>query len=608
MEPDLLLQRELGARQFLKLFKGIYQGEESLFMGAESARLLPLIRPYQTWLKSLESLSHSNWLPYRGLVEYGDKLFFRHSWVESRPFSNFLREVRTLSVPQALQSFLQMLEVMSFLHSHSLVHGFLTPASFVITPDEKLLLMDFPCESLLKRELIRSGAELPYRAVLYSAPEVIASGDVQKESDYFSLGAMLYTFLTGKHPFSDQFGRPSQKLLLEGSRTEENEEMEHFPAGLRGLLDTLLSFEPNKRSLDPMEVRGAVKVLLAESHQRRFRTKITVKKATTFMLRSFFWAFFLSLLLGIGAIILGFYRFFLASPDRVKVPNLFGKDSVEAKALLGPMGLKLTVQREEYSTHQPKGYIISQEPHAGLLLSRGQEVKVVLSKGNPIIRIPDVKDYTLEDAQSQLERMGLKAGNIRYVSSNLPRGWVVGQSPAPWTEARAGSSVDLEVSSGGEEVSLPTPDVTGKDADTAESTLRSQGLVLREITWVYRKDVTTVKVVSQVPKPGEMVSLNTAVSITVEKSAKDWGESFLRIRLPEIKKAEGNTEEVALGRLTIFQQDKLGKRVLHDKKYAGGVDFFFPVSFQSDAVFEVYWNEELIRKEEFRWQASESLP
>jgi len=607
LNPDLLLQRELGARQFLKLFKGIYQGEESFFIGAESARLLPLIRPHQDWLKSLESISHPNWLPYRGLVEYGDKLFFRHSWVESRPFSNYLREVRTLSIPQALQSFLQMLDVVSFLHSHSLVHGFLTPASFVITPDEKLLLMDFPCESLLKRELMRSGAELPYRALLYSAPEVIASGNPQRESDYFSLGAMLYTFLTGKHPFSDQFGRPSQKLLLEGYRSEDNEEMEHFPAGLRGLLDTLLSFEPDKRSLDPMEVRGAVKVLLAESHPRHSRPKITMKKATSFLLRSFFWTVFLSLFLGIGAMILGFYRFFLAPPDRVKVPNLIGKDTVEAKALLGPLGLKLTVQGEDYSTQQPKGYILSQEPHTGLLLSRGHEVKVVISKGSPVIRIPDVKDYTLEDARTQLERMGLKVGNIRYVSSNLPRGWVVGQSPNPWTEARAGSSVDLDVSSGGEEISLPVPDVTGKDADTAESTFRSQGLTLREITWIYRKDATTVKVISQVPKAGEMVSLNTPVSITVEKPAKEWGESFLRIRIPEVKKAEGSTEEEPLGRLTIFQEDKLGKRVLHDKKYAGGVEFFFPVTFQSDTVIEVYWNDEMIRKEEFHWQSSEPL-
>lgn len=73
--------------------------------------------------------------------------------------------------------------------------GFLDPESFLLTPDGGLKLIDLPIE-----EQIRSEANItPTRSIYYSAPEAL-EGAVVKQSDIYSLGAIMYFMLTGSRP------------------------------------------------------------------------------------------------------------------------------------------------------------------------------------------------------------------------------------------------------------------------------------------------------------------------------------------------------------------------------------------------------------------------
>lgn len=79
-----------------------------------------------------------------------------------------------------------------------------------------------------------------------------------------------------------------------------------------------------------------------------------------------------------------------------------------------------------------------------------------LANQNPIIVIvPNVIGYIESEAQTQLNNVGLEIGNISRTYNPSQPGTVIGQNPASGTEVNEGSGINLTVSLGPEQTTLP---------------------------------------------------------------------------------------------------------------------------------------------------------
>ncbi|MGH8104603.1 MAG: serine/threonine protein kinase, partial [bacterium] len=372
---DILLKKELGARQLIKFYQGQYKEEEALLIGGEALQLWPLLADGLTDIERIKALRHPNLLELKAFYpsardEYvvkDDRVFFVHRWEDGMFLSNYLKEERALDVPTALGVFMQMLAAVSFLHAQGFSHGFLSPASFIIRRKGvafgaregaglEVFLADYPAESIIKCELAKSGADLPYRSVLFASPEVISRGEVRKEADYFSLGAMLFYMLTGVHPFSDSFGRPSMKDLLSGSAAPFDQYSARVPSGVRALIERLIATDPKARLCDPDEIRGAAKILMAQAESAPARM-IAPPRGLRFpgAAERIFWISFATLLIAGGFIAWTLFRLLYVPSGQLRVPDLIGKDAVEARGIVGALGLRIEEIGEDFSTTVPKG-------------------------------------------------------------------------------------------------------------------------------------------------------------------------------------------------------------------------------------------------------------
>lgn len=79
------------------------------------------------------------------------------------------------------------------------------------------------------------------------------------------------------------------------------------------------------------------------------------------------------------------------------------------------------------------------------------------------VTVPDVWGRLASDAQADLEAEGFEVTMIEEVTDAGAPGTVVGQSPEAWTEAPAGSLVELTVASAGTETGEPTPGDIGDE-------------------------------------------------------------------------------------------------------------------------------------------------
>ncbi|MBD0357687.1 MAG: PASTA domain-containing protein, partial [Rubrobacter sp.] len=90
------------------------------------------------------------------------------------------------------------------------------------------------------------------------------------------------------------------------------------------------------------------------------------------------------------------------------------------------------------------------------------------------VEVPDLSNRTVEEARRALEAADLSLGRqTRESSSRVPAGQVVSQNPSAGSNARSGSSVDITVSSGPNQ--LPVPDVVGYSVSDAVAAIWNAG-------------------------------------------------------------------------------------------------------------------------------------
>ncbi|MDZ4655109.1 MAG: Stk1 family PASTA domain-containing Ser/Thr kinase [Coriobacteriia bacterium] len=128
--------------------------------------------------------------------------------------------------------------------------------------------------------------------------------------------------------------------------------------------------------------------------------------------------------------------------EKVQVPDVTGKTLADATKDLQAAGLKVT-STEEFSDTVPKGRVINQTPDPDVYVDAGSTVKLIVSKGEEIIIVPDVVGMNEADAKAELTSKGLK-WQIVYIDS-LDDGIVLTQTPLPNASAKRNDIVTLTV-------------------------------------------------------------------------------------------------------------------------------------------------------------------
>jgi serine/threonine-protein kinase len=120
----------------------------------------------------------------------------------------------------------------------------------------------------------------------------------------------------------------------------------------------------------------------------------------------------------------------------ISVPNVVGKNVAEARAQLN--GLGLAVVEQQVDSDKPAGEVIGQTPSNGTGVEKGAEVRLQVSKGPPVVVVPQVTGLLCQQAKQTLE--GTQLGVTIQGNGN---GTVIFQTPGPNTQVPAGSPVTI---------------------------------------------------------------------------------------------------------------------------------------------------------------------
>ena len=156
-----------------------------------------------------------------------------------------------------------------------------------------------------------------------------------------------------------------------------------------------------------------------------------------------------------------------------EVPDVGNRTSKEATQTLEEAGFEVEEEPGE-SSESYQGYVIDQDPRGGRTAEVGSTVTITVGVGPETVEVPDLSNRTVEEARRALEAADLSLGRqTRESSSRVPAGQVVSQNPSAGSNARSGSSVDITVSSGPNQ--LPVPDVVGYSVSDAVAAIWNAG-------------------------------------------------------------------------------------------------------------------------------------
>jgi serine/threonine-protein kinase len=118
---------------------------------------------------------------------------------------HLLQATRPLPEKDALKIGSRLCEALQYLHDHGIIHRDLKPQNVMICRDRTIRIMDFGiARDDRSRRITHVGNTPTMGTPDYMAPEQVKGKRVDKRTDIYNLGALLYEMLTGAVPFPNE--------------------------------------------------------------------------------------------------------------------------------------------------------------------------------------------------------------------------------------------------------------------------------------------------------------------------------------------------------------------------------------------------------------------
>lgn len=207
----------------------------------------------------------------------------------------------------------------------------------------------------------------------------------------------------------------------------------------------------------------------------------------------------------------------------VRVPDVRNLSLAEAKRKLQSVQLKYHIVEEVESETSPAGNVVFQQPLPKTLVKKNSEVMLIVSRGIPVVKVPQVSLKPVEEAKKIIMQAGLVVGEVKEeYSDSVEKGLVITTDPPENSEVNKGSKVVLITSLGKQIVlrKVSVPNLIGKSLVEAKKILESRGLRLGNIKKVCDEEKEFDIIISQSPQAGRMVEQGSKVDVIYNAEAE----------------------------------------------------------------------------------------
>jgi serine/threonine-protein kinase len=457
-----------------------------------------------------------------------------------------LKEIVSTEAPLAQERVVdlgtQILQAAGFAHRHGVIHRDFKPHNVIVDDQGGLKVTDFGIARAGASEMTETGSIMG--TAQYLSPEQAQGHAVTAASDLYSIGVMLYEMLAGRLPFEgDSAVSVALKHLSEPPPPLSQLRPDVAPA-LESVVMAALAKDPAHRWQSADDFAAALQAAGAQLEHGAAVGQDTaafvpvpapmpVDETPTAAAPPVVpvlppvterrpehrrrWPWFT---IGLLAIALAAFLAYLAiagltATDTREVPRVVGKQLLQARAILERAGFE--VQETRVRSQAAFDQVVDQDPNPREEAEEGSTVVLEVSGGPGTVRVPTVRGLPQAAAIDALDDRDLKATVDERPSESVEEGIAIRTVPGAGEQVERGERIQLFVSSGPEQVEVPS--VVGLSRDSAEDRLRDAGL---EPAVEEREDEAPEdEVIAQSPTAGTELDRGETVTITVSTGIQE---------------------------------------------------------------------------------------
>jgi len=223
----------------------------------------------------LASLNHKNIAAIYGVEETAEANFLVLELVEGDTFGERIKRHGPLPIHAALTLAAQVAEGLQAAHRKGITHRDIKPANIKVTPEGEVKILDFGLAKAFAGDRMQGDlSELPtlepgptrvgqiLGTPAYMSPEQVRAQEVDRRTDIWAFGCVLYELLTGRRPFRGETIHDTISKVLDGE-ADWTDLPASTPPGIRTLLRRCLEKDAKRRLQDVGDARLEMEEALA---------------------------------------------------------------------------------------------------------------------------------------------------------------------------------------------------------------------------------------------------------------------------------------------------------------------------------------------------------
>lgn len=503
-----------------------------------------LVARFRMEARAAARLSHPNIVAVYDWGSNDEQTYYMvMEYVQGSDLRDLLVGRGSLQPAQAAEIMASVCEGLAAAHVHGVVHRDIKPENVLIARDGTVKVADFGIAAVADYERHAPNGTIT-GTLRYLSPEQARGDEATPASDIWGAGAVLAELLTGKPPLqgsgNDLLRRRAEEPPVRPSTFDPS-----IPPAMDEAVLRACAVDPAERFATAGEMAHALRraswrslpeapslgsllsdvtgeIRLPDLEPTSFEGRTGRKKSRKPKLLRL-----LAVLLLLGAIGFGASKAVAAflAPQQVDVPAIKGMPLEDATDIARDYDLEVEVADKKPHLKVEEGSIISQRPKNGTL-EEGSTVRVVVSKGLPMLKVPDIIGLDEAKAKKAIRSKDLEVGAVVKRYDDEAPGTVVDQTPLNGS-VEWGSKVAFVVSQGPRPV--PVQDVVGFSQAKAQKALEAAGFSV-VVAEDYSEEVDAGVVIGMTPSAGTEALPESEVTIVVSL-----GPEFEEFKMPDVR-------------------------------------------------------------------------